>query len=376
MNITAHNDIRKHTLSIPALVTDAIRPTFSSCFRAFQNYDISRLDKIVITGCGYSYAAALAAKDHLSKLTQLPVIVSPAIEVSRFSHFCSGAFSNSLLIAISNSGSVSRINEALALYRKHAVFTVGLTANFSREISKYADILLSTHSPSIGRSLPLRGYAMTFLTLIAIGYTLYIQRQKLLLGALEPVMEDLRYTMAQLEQALPDIDKRVLQYTLDHKDIRSFEFVGSGFERAAAFLGKIEMMGQAGLLASDEDSEQWCHCNFFLANPEQIGTVIFLASNSPAVSRTREALTYMLHLKRPVCVVTDDPALTSANGMQVIHLPEISPANAGLFEMTVPSLLTGYICELLGESYSRGFRDQWAMFKDGCGTCESKIIII
>ena len=135
-------------------------------------------------------------------------------------------------------------------------------------------------------------------------------------------------------------------------------------------------MGQAGLLASDEDSEQWCHCNFFLANPEQIGTVIFLASNSPAVSRTREALTYMLHLKRPVCVVTDDPALTSANGMQVIHLPEISPANAGLFEMTVPSLLTGYICELLGESYSRGFRDQWAMFKDGCGTCESKIIIL
>lgn len=375
MNITTQNDIRKHTFSIPALMADAIRPVFRTCFQALKDHDISKLERIIITGCGYSYAAALAARDQITESVKLPVTVSPAIEVSRFSHPDAVGCANTLLIAISSSGSVSRINEALALYRRHGALVMGLTANLSGEIGRYADLLLSTAAPGIGRPLPLRGYAMTFLTLIALGHALQLRRLGLPYRTLEPAMDALFHTMRQLEQQLPQIDEAVLQYVSAHQDIRSFEFVGSGFERAAAFLGKIELMGQAGLLASDEDSEQWCHCNFFISAPEKTGTVLFLASRSPAASRAREALSYMCHLKRPVCVVTDDPGLTSDEGMQVIHLPQITPSNAGLLEMTVPSLLTGYLCDVTGETYSRGFRDQWAMFRDGCGTCQSEIII-
>ena len=375
MHITYSNDIQKHTYSIPVLVREMTEPVYRSCFEKLADFELSTVNKIVITGCGYSYAAALAVKDYLIELTNLPIVVLPAIEASRFSHACAGSYDGTLFIAISNSGSVSRINEAAALYKKNGAIVIGLTANPDGDLKNHSDYLLDTSSPSIGRSLPLRGYAMTLLTLLAIGQTLYLKKSNQSLSAINTHIKDFCSSMYQLEDSMATIDHSVLQYVMDHKDIRSFEFVGSGFERAAAFLGKIEMMGQAGLLASDEDSEQWCHCNFFISHPEQIGTVIFLAKNSPAASRAREALSYMIHLKRPVLVVTDDDEITSTSEQHVIHLPRITTLNAGLFEMTVPSFLTGYVCELIGETYSRGFRDQWAVFKDGSGTCKSEIII-
>lgn len=370
------NEIQRHTYSIPSLVMQRIHSTRCKCADALADLDVAPIQKIVITGCGYSYAAAMSIKDYLTELTRLPICVAPAIEVSRYTHECADAYHGTLLVAISNSGAVSRINEALAQYRNHGAIVVGMTANLDGEIKNYADHLLDTSSPSIGRSLPLRGYAMTVLALIGLGYTITTKRNCLDQTAFTQQMAHLIQSMEQLEQILPSIDTKVLSYVHQHPGIRSFEFVGSGYERGAAFLGKIEMMGQAGLMASDEDSEQWCHCNFFMAAPEKIGTILFLAKNAPGASRAKEALRFMLHLKRPVCLVTDDHTITSQDGLMVIYLPEINDHNAGLLEFTVPSLLTGYVCEEIGETYSRGFRDQWELFRDGCGTCQSEIVTI
>ena len=369
------NEIQKHTYSIASLVSDQLNKTIQACNEKLEPLNVQNIQKVIITGCGYSYAASIAIKDYLSDLVQIPITISPAIEVSRFSHECAGAYEGTMLVAISNSGTVSRINEALLQYRTHGATVVVITANMDGEIQKFADYLLDSNSPSIGSTLPLRGYAMTLIVLIGIGYALAKKKNVLDTIMFNDQMNKLLTSMEALDRKLPIIDAQMQKYVQTHPDIRSFEFVGSGYERAAAFLGKIEMMGQAGLLASDEDSEQWCHCNFFMANPNKIGTILFLAQASPASSRARETLQFMIHLKRPICLVTDDLGITSNHHLTVVHVPDITDYNAGFIECTVPSLLTGYVCEQIGETYSRGFRDQWAMFRDGCGTSQSEIVI-
>lgn len=362
------NRIQKHTYSIPALVQESVDRIICDCAEVLSPLQVSSVKRIVITGCGYSYAAALAIKDYLIEITRIPISVLPAIEVSRFSNEGAGDYDGTVLIAISNSGEVSRLNEAVMLYRKHHARVIALTANLHAPIAMHADYAIDISSPSIGSGLPLRGYCMTILALLGIGYQFA--------GA--PVVADvncLKQAASELSRILPDVDGKVIEFLEKNPQISSFEFVGSGYERGLAFLGKIQMLGQAGIMSLDEDSEQWCHCNFFMANPERIGTILFYAKSSPAASRNSEVLSYMEHLNRPVCVVTDDDKLSAPPGTVVIQLPEINNLNAGILEMAVPSLLTGYYCDQIGETYSRGFRDQWDMFKTGAGTCESQIIV-
>ncbi len=362
------NDIRIHVYSIPILVADCAGACFASCQNALTRHNLNHINRIIITGCGYSYAAALAARDALVEMTGMDVIVTPAIEVSRFSHPDRINLQRTLLVGISNSGSVTRINEALALYRKHGATTIGITANLHSPISQYADVLLNSSSVVVGRSLPLRGYIMTYLNLLAIGISISKTDSQM-------ILDSLIHDMEKLDAAMPEIDETIYQFALQQKEHR-YEFVGSGFERAAAFLGKIEMMGQAGRMAVDEDCEQWCHCNFFQSSPEQIGTVLFRAVRSPGLSRSNEALQYMRHLGRSLCVATDDTSMYSEPTMTVVLLPDITIYNAGIVEMIVPSLLTGYACQLLDEQYSRGFRDQWSIFQDGRSTCQSELLLL
>lgn len=370
-----HNPIREHIYTIPSLVNTEIAKIFENCAGVLRSNSVKDVHSVILTGCGYSYAACLAAKQVLHRMTNLPVQVLPAIEVSRFTDIQGTSLKGILLVGISNSGEVSRINEALMLYRKHGAATIGVTGNVKGRIRDCCDFLLLAEPPALKRSLPLRGYAMTYLSLLAIAYLVALRQGRASSLDISLMISEVRTCMETLEQFLSQIDKKIFQYSKKNEKCTTFEFVGAGYERAAAFLGKIEMMGQAGIMAADEDTEQWLHCNFFMAEPETIGTMLFLASNSKAISRGLEALEYMIHLKRPVCVITDDPAIVLDSSPCIIHIPTVSELTAGLSEMIAPSLLTGYICEMKGEVYSRGFRDQWAIFRDGRGTTQSKIVV-
>ncbi len=367
----SQNDIRKHIYSIPSLLLTESERMLTKAPELLSGLDRSRIQSVLLTGCGYSYAACLAVKHAFRRITGLPVQVLPAIEVSRFTDIDHPALANTLLIAISHSGEVSRINEALALYRKHGALTVGITGNPVSQIGEACHVLFPASAPPLERALPLRGYAMTCLALLSIGCAL-AKAEGTAFPASGIVAEIVRCA-EDLAATLPRMDEETQVFAARVRDAATFEFIGAGYERGAAFLGKIEMMGQAGSMAVDEDPEQWLHCNFFMANPENIGTMLFLSSGSPALSRGEEALEYLLHLGRPACVVTDGAG--AAGPAMAVHVPRLSDVTAGFIEMTVPSLLTGYLCEMRGETYSRGFRDQWAIFRDGRGTTKSKIIV-
>ncbi|MCB7318799.1 SIS domain-containing protein [Lacrimispora sp. 210928-DFI.3.58] len=361
-----YNPIREHIFSVPGLIGDELGRIFEEAKNSAAFLRQKDIGQIILTGCGYSYAASLSVACGLRELTGRQVTALPAIEAARFLQLPMSEWERTLVIGISNSGLVTRVNEAVATCRQQGAAAIGLTSNTRGELIRYCDSCLDISSPEFGRPLPLRGYAMTIAALLAVGCALTGNA-----GQGELVRGILAGSMEELEASLPEIDDMAWDYVQLNPALEQFEFVGSGYERGAAFLGKIEMMGQAGLMAVDEDTEQWLHCNFFMAAPERIGTILFLAKNSPGYSRAVEALSYMKHLKRPACVVTDDRDILNDPDSRSVYLPALNAVNGGLLQMTVPSLLTGYYCRLKGEEYSRGFRGPWEIFKDGRGTTKS-----
>lgn len=366
------NIIREHVFSVPDLISGSFDRIYQQCITATTNISFDTIQKIVLTGCGYSFASCISLKYYLEKKTNRPVIVLPGIDASRFTVPEVNDLPHTLIIGISNSGKVSRITEALMFYKKHGATCIAFTADMVSPICAKADCVVDTSTPSIGSSNPIRGYVACNLALIALG--MIISGSSTDVAAREKA--EIIRCAETLKEILPAIDTSFAKLASASHDRIGYEFIGAGYERAAAFLGKIEMLGQAGRMAIDEDPEQWLHCNFFMDNPENIGTMLFMSQGTPALSRCKEALSYMIHLGRPVVVVTDIPETDLPDGVQTIHLPVITPLSAGIVEMVAPSLFVGHLCEQTNIQYSRGFRGVWELFKDGCGTCESEIIVL
>lgn len=366
------NIIRTHIFTIPELVISSVDRVFEACRKEVSVSVFSGIRRIVLTGCGYSFASCLSLKTYMETVTQLPVLAAPAIEASRFTVISASDIPHTLIIGISSSGQVSRITEALAFYHAHGAVCIALTANPQSAMCKYADAVLDISVPPIGTSNPLRGYAMCSLVLIALCHRIAgmdSAYEKETGKALMRDMNSLRASLGIMDETMSAVAELHAQYI-------GSEFVGAGYERASAFLGKIEMLGQAGKMAIDEDPEQWLHCNFFLDHPEAIGTMLFMAHNSPAYSRCSEALGYMIHLKRPVVLVSDRMRHDLPGTVTQVILPEITSLNCGLLEAVPPSLLVGHYCSQNNIPYSRGFANQWELFRDGCGTCRSEIKIL
>ena len=123
------NALIRQVLSLPELIEQQYNDLEPKARKALTTPEIFGIQRIVLTGCGDSYAAALATKHAFEMLTNLPCEVVPAIELSRLYSRKQLGFApcNPLVIAVSNSGSVVRVAEAIQAARKHGAFALGIT---------------------------------------------------------------------------------------------------------------------------------------------------------------------------------------------------------------------------------------------------------
>lgn len=76
------NALIRQVLSLPELIEQQYNDLEPKARKALTTPEIFGIQRIVLTGCGDSYAAALATKHAFEMLTNLPCEVVPAIELS------------------------------------------------------------------------------------------------------------------------------------------------------------------------------------------------------------------------------------------------------------------------------------------------------
>lgn len=372
------NAMRRQVFSLPDLIKQQYEDLEPKTRKVLSTPEIFSIQRIVLTGCGDSYAAALATKHIFELLTQIPTEVVSAIELSRLYQQKQLGFSpaNPLVIAVSNSGGVARIDEAMRRANQYGAFTLGITGNEQSPLGRAAQRLLKLDIPPFESAPGTRTYMVSALALLLLAIRIGEVRGCYTMDQAMDYRHDIGAQADQLEALLPKMDAALLEIAEQWSSLQAYDFVGAGFDYAAAWFGHAKIYEAAGKFAMHANSEDWLHLNFFMRDTENIGTVVVSNTSNPAHSRTREMISYAKQLDRPLIVITDGAEADFGTKAQYIHVPKTAyPITMPITQFAPLSLLAGYIGEMIGEEDGRGCKGKWAFSEGGASVKNSEIIV-
>lgn len=147
----ASNAMCRQVWSLPELLRQQYENLEPACRKVLTTPEIFSIQRIVLTGCGDSHAAAMAARRAFENLTEIPTEVVPAIELSRYYDERQLGFApnNPLVIAVSNSGGIARVGEAIQRAAAHGAFALGVTGNPDSLLGRSASRILPLSVPPL-----------------------------------------------------------------------------------------------------------------------------------------------------------------------------------------------------------------------------------
>lgn len=377
--IELDNALRRQAFSIPELLRAQYADLEPKARTVLTTPEIFSIQKIVLTGCGDSYAASLAVRYAFETLTGLPTEVVPAIELSRFYSPKQLGFAphNPLIITVSNSGKVARVCEALERGVSKGAFVLGVTGKPDSPLGQQASRVMKLDIPSFENAPGTRSYLVSVLSLLLLAIRIGEVRGRYTMDQAGDYRRAICDLADDLERALPAMDAAALETAREWAGMEAFDFIGAGPDYATTRFGQAKTFEAIGKYAMPADTEEWLHLNFFMRPIDKIGTVVFHSHGNPALSRTCELLTYTQELKRPVLVITDAPEELPNGYAHCVTVPKPKyPMLASLVQFVPVCLLMGYLTELIGEEYCRGCKDSWEFCSDGKSIYSSKIEIL
>lgn len=149
----ASNAMCRQVWSLPELLRQQYAYLEPACRKVLTTPEIFSIQRIVLTGCGDSHAAAMAVRYAFEALTGIPTEVVPAIELSRYYSERQLGFAprNPLAIAVSNSGGIARVSEAIRRVTAHGGFALGVTGNPDSPLGRCASRILPLSVPPFER---------------------------------------------------------------------------------------------------------------------------------------------------------------------------------------------------------------------------------
>lgn len=373
------NPMSRQVFSLPELIAQQYDDLEPKARRVLSFQEIYNIQRIVLTGCGDSFAAGMATKHAFELLTGIPTEVVPTLELSRFYHekHLGVDSRNPLVIAVSNSGSVARVSEAVQRARLHGCFVLGVTGNLNSPLAQHSDKVLQLDISSFESAPGTRSYAVSVLALLLLAIRFGEVRHNYTMDRAMDYRADLRAQGDLLAALLPEMAEICATTAERWKDFLCFDFIGSGFDYATAWFGQAKILEAMGRFAMHTTSEEWFHLNFFAREAERLGTVVVANTTNPAHSRTREMVKYANVLKRPLMVVTEGSKADFNNeGAIYVKVPASKyPFSMPLTQFAPICLLASYIAELIGEKYGRGCEGNWEFCADGALVKNSEIIV-
>ena len=356
------------------------RMTFDKLVGALPLKELFDAQKIIITGCGDSWLCGIATKPTFESVAKMDVEVLRNVEFSRY--FPSKALGYSpntpLVVVISISGQVSRAIEALRRANHYGANTIAITNDPQSPVGKEAKHVIPLDMPQGEYGPGLNSYIASMSALNALA--LRIARAKNTICTREEA--DMKKAILDYADAwaaiIDDVDNRAFELAKTWKDLRCVDFVGDYADYATAFFGSAKVIECYGGYTTYDDSEDWCHINYFLREPQSIGRVFILNSDTPSFGRIKETLAAVEQLGSPCIVVTDAPASEFPASFTVFTTPKakyfwLSP----LMQHLPFDFVSGYIAELLG---IENFRRDMDVFKNAARDADrirgSKIEII
>ena len=359
------NPIRRQVLSLPELVDIQLERCFSGekLHQLMSIAEIFDARQILLTGAGDSFAAAGAAVPVLQKYCG--VFHCEAVDVMEFTRFMqsssigAGEPNNPFVIIISANGGTARIAEALEKAAQVGAFPILVTNNPESRAAKTAKRVFAMDTPRIENDFPgLRSYFASQIGLFSIACRMGHVRGMLPPSAPAEFQSAIRAYVKSFAPVMEGIDDQMFEIAQKWHGFERFDFIGDGQGLYSALFGLEKFMECTGAYCAHDDSEDWCHINFFLKDAATVGTVVFADKNQPSFNRIQETVWSACEIGRPTVVITNAEPSAFSPKAEVCVIPAAETGYewlSPLMDIAPVSLLAGYCAALDGQRFFRGF---------------------
>ncbi|XP_037673477.1 glutamine--fructose-6-phosphate aminotransferase [isomerizing] 2 isoform X2 [Choloepus didactylus] len=213
--------------------------------------EIRRCRRLIVIGCGTSYHAAVATRQVLEELTELPVMVELA---SDFLDRNTPVFRDDVCFFISQSGETADTLLALRYCRGRRALTVGVTNTVGSSISRETDCGVHINAgPEIGVAST-KAYTSQFISLVMFGLMMSEDRISLQ-NRRQEIIRGLR-SLPELIKEVLSLDGRIHDLALELHTQRSLLVMGRGYNYATCLEGALKIkeityMHSEGILAGE-----------------------------------------------------------------------------------------------------------------------------
>uniref|UniRef100_A0A667ZZK0 glutamine--fructose-6-phosphate transaminase (isomerizing) n=1 Tax=Myripristis murdjan TaxID=586833 RepID=A0A667ZZK0_9TELE len=304
--------------------------------------EIKRCRRLIMIGCGTSFHAAVATRQILEELTELPVMVELA---SDFLDRNTPVFRDDVCFFISQSGETADTLMALRYCKERGALTVGITNTVGSSISRETDCGVHINAgPEIGVAST-KAYTSQFVALIMFGLMMSEDRISL---------QKRRLDIIASLKVLPELIKKVLSLDENIKDIadelyqqRSLLVMGRGFNYATCLEGALKIkeityMHSEGILAGELK-----HGPLALIDKDM--PVIMIIMRDACYKKCQNALQQVTARSgRPIILCCQNDADITKNAYKTIELPQIVDCLQGILSVIPLQLLSLHLAVLRG----------------------------
>lgn len=337
----------------------------NALFHLMGEEGFTKIKRIIITGCGDSYSAAGVAAPILHKLASLDSCEAP--DPMMYSVFYTQEDTVTdllpdevLVVAISASGNSTRILDILETANSHGAGTMLITNNPESAGGELADMLFNVKTPPGLNSPGLRSYFVSLIALIALGAYIALKKKIVTDEEYLQVKQQIVTCTKAFEARFDTIDNQMFELAQDWRSFTRFAVIGDDAQYFSAQFVEEKFYECGGLHTRHFDTEDWCHINFFVRNPETVGTIIHSNRTAPNFDRAVETARVAHAIGRPTLVVTDADPARFEKGVAVCQVPKLDFDYAWLMPVIdfIPgSILAGYIAAVQGKNFFGGRYD-------------------
>uniref|UniRef100_A0A667FJ94 glutamine--fructose-6-phosphate transaminase (isomerizing) n=1 Tax=Lynx canadensis TaxID=61383 RepID=A0A667FJ94_LYNCA len=300
--------------------------------------EIRRCRRLIVIGCGTSYHAAVATRQVLEELTELPVMVELA---SDFLDRNTPVFRDDVCFFISQSGETADTLLALRYCKDRGALTVGVTNTVGSSISRETDCGVHINAgPEIG----LRPDGQ-FISLVMFGLMMSEDRISLQNRRRE-IIHGLQSLPGLIKEVL-SLDEKIHDLALELYTQRSLLVMGRGYNYATCLEGALKIkeityMHSEGILAGELK-----HGPLALIDKQM--PVIMVIMKDPCFAKCQNALQQVTARQgRPIILCSRDDTESSKFAYKTIELPHTVDCLQGILSVIPLQLLSFHLAVLRG----------------------------
>ncbi|MBN3280963.1 GFPT2 aminotransferase, partial [Polyodon spathula] len=308
--------------------------------------EIKRCRRLIVIGCGTSFHAAVATRQILEELTELPVMVELA---SDFLDRNTPVFRDDVCFFISQSGETADTLMALRYCKDRGALTVGVTNTVGSSICRETSCGIHINAgPEIGVAST-KAYTSQFVAFIMFGLMMSEDRISLQKRRLE-IISSLQALPGQIKAVLA-LDSKIKELADELYKQRSLLVMGRGFHYATCLEGALKIkeityMHSEGILAGELKHGP-------LALIDKHMPVIMIIVRDACYTKCQNALQQVIARQGcPIIICSEDDPESMKNAYKTIEIPHTVDCLQGILSVIPLQLMSFHLAVLRGYDVS------------------------